>query len=174
MEGKSNVFSIVLLVIIAILALALCIAVGALFLGGGPAEETEAVDEVPRSPQPGSNLPKDSDLASFVLYSQASPGLFNLKAGTTTHVIQVFMNVKYFIKITDLNPEEKIETYLSDIKQLVGSYFQNMSYQDALLPETKEKAREELKDAINELLCRNELYRIDMIYDIVFERWFCQ
>ena len=80
--------------------------------------------------------------------------------------LQYYKNIK--------NAEVKINNNLSEIRELVSTYFQKMTLEEAKAPETKDKARKELTEQINKLLSSETEDGKDLIYTVIFERWLYQ
>ena len=168
MEGK-GLSNVVLLIIIAFLSLTLAVLAGYVFIVGGSPRAAVAVekDEIKR--------PADKDLAQLKLFNEKS--YFNLKVtdGGKTPVILFNMDIKYFKKVKGIKSvDEKINSYITEMREVVGTYFQNMTYEEAKLPETKEKAKKELTEKINEVLLASEKNKKNIVYTVVFEEWFYQ
>jgi len=167
--GEKNKFSIILLVIIAALAIALAsITVYVLVGGGSGTKQTEKAVQITK--------PADSEITTLAIFDKKA---MNLKASDTktssTAVIEISAGLVYYNKVTGIkDTAAKVKTYDADIKELIGTYFQNMTLEDAKKPETKEKAKKELTKQINELLNANEKSKNDIIYNVNFSEWFYQ
>jgi flagellar basal body-associated protein FliL len=174
LEGKSSFFTIILLIIVAFLTLTLAALAGYFFLGGSKTEikviENASIE-----------IPKDEDLASLVVFGEgevSKPEVFNLKNNDTNSipVIQVSVELEYLIKTPKKSsikdPAAKMEKYHGKIKQLIGTYFMNQTLQDVKELHAKEKAAEELKKQINELINENEEDKKDIVYEVIFDKWF--
>lgn len=166
MEGKSRL-SIILLVIIAALAIALAsITVYVLVGGAKDTKETTKTVQITR--------PADSELSVKKIFEKK---LLNLKAGDDkkTSVIQISTEIVYFNKVTGVKDiEAKLTSYDGEIKELIGTYFQNLTLEEVKKPETKEKAKKDLTLKINELLNSNQKTKNDIIYNLNFDEWFYQ
>lgn len=173
MEGKANIITVVLLIIIAFLTLTLAALAGYVFIGANSSKNENPLAETQTQ---SIKIPNDDELALMMLYGE-DPALLNLKSddvsSSTPPVIKVSIEIEYFKKVKGIKVEEKLATYHSRIKELVSTYFQNMTLDEAKDPETKEKASRELTQKINELLNSNEKNgKKVIIYDIVFDEWF--
>lgn len=168
MGGKGSFF--ILLVIIAILTLALTILVGYLFVVAGVSQTRT---EIAQGDITVKHLP-DSELSSRRLFSDKQ--FFNLKCEEDKmSVIQVNVILYYYKKVKGIkNVEEKLSFNESKIKQMIGTYFQKLTLDDVKKPETKERAANELKKAINDYLITNEEQKADIVYEVVFDEWFYQ
>ena len=172
MEGKSSFFNIVLLVIVALLTLSLAALAGYVFIGGGQ-KQSVVIQQV------DTTIPADDELVSLKLY-EGKPKYYNLKvensASNVLPVIQISVELKYFKKApkksTIKDTTAKITAYEGEIKELIGTYFMNLSLNEVKKADAKEKAAEELKKQINELINKNEEVKKDVIYKIAFEEWF--
>ncbi len=173
MEGKGSFF--VLLFIVAFLSLTLAILAGYVFFFSGNDQKAEA--ETVHSEE---KIPKDEDLSKMPLFEGKK--IYNLKntsvegsTGKSLPVIQVSVELKYFIKVKGIkNVEEKIIAHQGAIKELVGNYFLNMTLDEVSQITAKEKAKKELTKQINELLMSSEKDKKDIIYTVIFDEWFFQ
>ncbi|MDP4179477.1 MAG: flagellar basal body-associated FliL family protein [Bacillota bacterium] len=175
MGGKSSFF--ILLVVVAFLSLSLAVLAIYVFVfgghGGSSGNQTKVVEKVKET------TPKDSELAEMALFD--GDKIFNLKSNAaqgstkTISAIRVSIKLKYFIKVDGIKSvEEKVKAYESEMRELVGNYFLNMTLEEVSKPETKEKAKKELKQQINELLLESENIKTDIVYSVVLEDWFYQ
>lgn len=169
LEGKRSFF--ILLVIVAILTLTLAVLAGYILLvAGSPAQpkaETAASETVKR--------PSDEELVFRKLFEEKQ--FFNLKTnpGEKTSVIVINIQLQYFKKVKGIKDvEAKITAYESPIKEIIATYFQGMTKEEAEKVETKTRAKEELKKKINELLTSGQKEKKDIIYSVVFDEWFYQ
>lgn len=173
MGGKGSFF--ILLVVIAFLSLSLAVLAIYVFVFGGNSsgKETKVVQTVTVT------APKDSDLAEVALFE--GDKIFNLKTSPESQeekslaAIRVSIKLKYFIKVEGVKDVAvKLKAYESEMRELVGNYFLNMTLDEVAKPETKEKAKKELKKQINELLLESEIIKTDLVYSVVLEDWFYQ
>lgn len=169
MEGKGNFF--ILLVIVGILAITLAILTGYLFFvtgsTQGKAAEVASEEEIKR--------PAESELLSKRLYEEKK--YFNLKSNNMDKISVLMVNAEifYFKKVKGIRDiEAKIAANESKIKEMMGTFFQNMTLEEAMIPETRKEASKELTKKINECLLSNEKVKDDIIYEIVFDEWFYQ
>lgn len=122
--------------------------------------------------------PTDDKLATKKVFE--SKKYFNLKMGPDNKmaVIQVNAEVVYLKEVKGLknkqDPAKKLEAYDGEIKELIGTYFQNMTLEDAKKPDTKEKAKKDLKKQINDLILSTETVKGEIVYTINFDEWFYQ
>jgi len=169
LEGKGNFF--VLLVIVAILTLTLAVLAGYLFfVAGTPKPQVEVAEETVEMKRPS-----ESELSYKDLFTEKQ--YFNLKSDDNNRisVIMVKMQLVYYKKVKGIkSTDEKISANEGKIKEIIGTYFQNMSLDEAKLPETKRRANRELTKMINEFLASNEKEKQDIVYEIVFSEWFYQ
>jgi len=163
---------IVLLVIVAVLTLVLAMMAVYLFIvAGTPQNNAEsAVHTDINTPQ----RPDADELGYKKLFEEKK--FFNLKSEDNKNpVIQVEVNLVYFKKIKGIkNVEDKITSFESEIKEAIGTYFQQLTLEQVKDPACKKKAKEDLIKEINNLLSSDENKHFDIIYDIVFEEWFYQ
>ena len=166
MESKNT--HVILLVIIAILTLTLAVMAVYIFLvsGSGPnSNKSEVSDEITRV--------KDEDLSVISLFEDDN--FFNLKSDDKLSIIQISAQLKYKKSVKGIkNVDEKINFNLGKIKEIFGTYFQNLTIEDVKKPDAKERANNELVSLINEYLLSNEKYKEDIVYEIEFDKWFYQ
>ena len=173
MEGKGTFF--ILIFIVAILTLTLAVLAGYLFFIGGAPD-----DENPDSQEEVVKVPEPDELGYYNMFEEKK--FFNLRSSEETeqsHIILVNIELIYYLEVLDerkdtIVVEERINAYDSQIKELVGTYFQQMTIEEAKKVETKKKSKEELKKLINELLASGKKPKSDIIYDVVFKEWFYQ
>lgn len=165
MEGK-NRFSIILLVIIAALAVALAGLTIVVLTRGSDAKTTVKTVQTTR--------PADSEIIVKKIFDKK---LLNLKMGDDKKlsVIQISAEIIHYNKVTGIKDiNAKLTTYDGEIKELIGTYFQNLTIEEVKKPETKEKAKKDLTKQINELLNANEKAKNDFVYTLNFDEWFYQ
>ena len=170
MEGRGSFF--ILIVIVAILTLTLAVLAGYLFIFANNPHET--VKDAGMQNETEKKRPAESELAQKKLYNEKK--YFNLKSENgKLSIIQVNVELWYFKKVKGIkSTDEKIALNESKIKQIIGTYFQNMTLEEVRMPETKERSNKELTKMINEYLVSNEKSKEDIIYEVVFEEWFYQ
>lgn len=172
MEGKGSFF--ILIVIVALLTLTLAVLAGYLLLGGSPAK----VQQVSQLQNPlSSSVPSDDKLEKKLLFEDKK--FFNLKnedSSTRISVINVNVELVYFKNVKGIkNVKAKIDAYDNKIKEVIGTYFQGLTLSDVEKPDAKEKAKEELKTKLNEVLLASEKEKSNpIIYTINFPEWFYQ
>jgi len=116
---------------------------------------------------------QDEDLSVISLFEDDN--FFNLKSENKLSIIQISAQLKYKKSVKGIkNVDEKINFNLGKIKEIFGTYFQNLTVEDVKQPDAKVKANEELVKAINEFLLSNEKYKEDIVYEIEFDKWFYQ
>jgi flagellar basal body-associated protein FliL len=171
LEGKSSFF--VLLFIVAFLSLALAILAGYVFFFSGNGNKTEVVTV-------RTEVPSEDDLGSMLLFEGKK--IFNLKTSSvqgeatkSIPVVQVSVELKYFKKVKGIkNVPEKITPHLSEINELVGNYFLNITLEEVSQGTAKEKAKKELTKQINDILKAAGNGKNDIIYTVIFGEWFFQ
>lgn len=165
MEKKSNFF--LLLLIVALLSLTLAGLAVYILIGGNQKQVDTKINENYEK-----TAPKDTELASIKVFGEESK-YFNLKDDEKYKgsFVQLSVELKYFLKVDGLSePFAKINLYLSDIKELIGTYFLNVALSDIKTPEGKKHTKEDLKKEINKLLLRNEeKVKTDIVYEVVLE-----
>ncbi len=170
MEGKSSYF--ILLVIVAFLSISLAfLAIGYFFFdshGSTPEKEIVMVTE---------KIPTDAELAKKVIFEKNN---FNLKktGDKQVAVIVLSANMKYFKDVEGFKNEEeiaaKIDFYGNEINSAIGTYFQGLTLEDVSQADAKQKASEDLKKIVNEILMNNDKKASPLVYSIVFDYWFYQ
>ncbi|HHV98997.1 MAG TPA: flagellar basal body-associated protein FliL [Clostridiaceae bacterium] len=166
MESRSS--HVILLVIIAFLTLTLAVLVGYIFLVSDSGSSSN-ISEVNSEEQ----KIKDQDLSVINLFD--GDNFFNLKSENKLSIIQISAQLKYKKSVKGIkNVDEKINFNLGKIRELFGTYFQNLTIEDVKSPDAKEKANKELVSIINEHLLANEKYKEDIVYEIIFDKWFYQ
>lgn len=166
MEAK-NSFSMVLLIIIAALAIALCGLTGYIFLSNGSTKTVERVVEEPKRPA-------DSEVTIKKLFDKK---IMNLKVSENNKapVIQMSAEMVHLKKVKGIKSvEEKLKNYEGEIKEIIITYFQGLTIEDVKKQDAKETAKKEITKKINELLCSNEESKATIVYTINFEEWFYQ
>jgi len=168
LETKNKAFTIVLLVIVAVLALSLLLFAVIFFAGNNFSNDASSTSN-------SIYIPSDEELSSKLLYGEQS-ALLNLKnenkKSSTPPVIKINIELLYYKKVKGVDAEEKLEIYDKRIKELVSTYFQNMTIEEAMDPETKKKAKDDLINSINEMLLENANINRPIIYNVVFSEWF--
>ena len=167
MEGKGSF--LILLVIVAFLSLTLAVLAGYVFFVGGSHATSEAV-------QKNTTRPDDKDLGSKVIFDKENFNLKNVDANKIS-MIQVGIEIKYNLKIKysdKTTADDKLTAYEGDIEEIIGKYFRNMTLDDAAKPETMDKAKEDLKNAFNDVLTANEKDKSPIVFDVIFNKWLYQ
>lgn len=169
MEGKKSGFFI-LIGIVAFLSLALVLLAGYVFFvpkgADGKGLDKEKIVTVP----------KDNELALVSMFDKNTA--FNLKSSekdNTVHILLVNVHLQYYKELKGIeDTAAKIETNKKKLSELVGTYFQQLSFEDVKKGEAKEKAREDLKEMMNDYLLQNEVVNGELVYSIIFDYWFYQ
>ena len=172
MEAKGSYF--ILLIVVAILTLTLAVLAGYLFLfAGTPQPKAEATETTETAITTAVTRPLDSELAIMKLYTEKQP--LNLKCEPdkkTPPIILVNIQLQHYKKIKGLKSvEEKLTTYEGEIKELIGTYFQNVTIEEALKSDIKEKVKSDLKKKINDLLTASEKEKDEIVYAVIFDDW---
>lgn len=169
MEGKSSYF--ILLVIVAFLSISLAfLAIGYFFFDNNstaPEKEVVMVTE---------KVPTDEELANKVIFEKTN---FNLKKTSDKQVAVIVLSasMKHLKEVEGMKEEEitaKIDFYNKEINSAIGSYFQGLTLEDVSQPDAKQKASDELKKKINEILINNDKKASPLVYSIIFDYWFYQ
>ncbi|EMS71561.1 flagellar basal body-associated FliL family protein [Ruminiclostridium cellobioparum] len=170
MEGKSSYF--ILLVIVAFLSISLAfLAIGYFFFdshGSAPEKEIVMVTE---------KIPTDDELANKVIFEKTN---FNLKKTNDKQVAVIVLSacMKHYKKVDGIKSEEeiaaKIDFYNKEINSAIGTYFQGLTLEDVSQADAKQKASEDLKKIINDILINNDKKASPLVYSIVFDYWFYQ
>lgn len=168
MEGKGNY--IILLIIVAVLTLTLAILVGYLFIiSGAPQQNREVSANIAAQ-----NIPDDSQMGKRAIFDEKK--LVNLKTDNNQiSVIQINGVIKYIKKVKGIkNIEEKLDFYAEQIRETVCSYFQSLTIEQVRDPEFKKKAKQDIKNQLNDLLNSSENSKTEIIYEVIFDEWFYQ
>lgn len=168
MEGKGSFF--ILLFIVALLTLTLAVLAGYLFFvadSSKPAVQT--------TQQAKTIIPSEDKLERKMLFE--SKNVFNLKNDDDKKiaVIQVNVELVYYKQVKGVKEVAKLlEAYDGEIKEIIGTYFQNMTLEDVKDLAVKEKAKKDLTKQINEKLTAAEKEKNDIVYTVNFPVWFYQ
>lgn len=170
MEGKKSFF--IILIIVAFLAIAVLGLTGFILVtqsaGGAQHAQAKPISEEDKRP-------KDEELEKMELFEKEE--FFNLKPTQTekTPIIALIIELKYFKKVDGVKDvHKKVVGYEADMSEIISSYFQKMTKEEAISEQTKMKSKEELKEKINKLLSGSEKEYKDFIYEVTFKKWFCQ
>ncbi|MDR1440662.1 MAG: hypothetical protein LBJ10_11925 [Clostridiales bacterium] len=180
MEKKSNFF--ILLIIIAVLTLIIAVLAAFIVLvgfnspqaataGAGPAAEGGGV--VYAAP------PDESTLATLPLFADRQ--FFNLKnapGSSQLSVCIVDVSIKYFTKVDGIKDvAAKLELNKSNMKEIVSTYFQDLTRDEIDKIATKAEAKENLKSELNEFLIstissdKDRKKVTEIVYEVVFSGW---
>ncbi|NSW89877.1 MAG: flagellar basal body-associated FliL family protein [Firmicutes bacterium] len=166
---------IALLIIIAMLTISVAMLAGYILVFRGAVQNnTETLKDADSNEI---RRPSDNEIEHKKLFDDSQ--FFVLKNGnsmsTKTSVIRVGIDMVYFKRVRGIkNCEEKISFFDSEIKELIGTYFQDKTLEQVKDIEFKKKAKEDLKKMINDLLNSNEKIYNEIIYEVVFYDWFYQ
>jgi flagellar basal body-associated protein FliL len=159
---------------VALLTITLAVLAGYLLLGGGGSSNSSSKTTVQIQTQ--LPMPADSELTNKVLFEDKK--YFNLKpTGDAKSVIRLNVQISYKTKVSGIKDvAKKIEDYSSEIKEVINTYFQGLTYEDVQQKEIKDKAKEDLMKLLNTLLLENEKDAKEnkIIYKISFPDWFYQ
>ncbi len=172
MEGKGSFF--ILIIIVALLTITLAVLAGFLLLGGGGSSNSSSQTTVQIQTQ--LPMPEDSELTNKILFEEKK--YFNLKpTGDAKSVIRLNVQISYKTKVSGIKDvAKKIEDYDSEMKEVINTYFQGLTYEDVQQKDIKEKSKEDLMKLLNELLLKNEKDAKEnkIIYKISYPDWFYQ
>jgi flagellar basal body-associated protein FliL len=182
MEKKGNFF--VLLIIIAVLTLAVAVLAAFIFLVGfnqpsaaaddGAAAQAAADAAAASAVEP----PDEASLTTMKLF--ADKQFFNLKSTDPNKlaVCIVDVSVKYFTKVDGIKDVAAKMTLNEDnLKEIVSTYFQQLTLEDLERIETRAKAKDDLKRELNEFLIStidkaSDRQKVkEIIYEVVFSGW---
>ena len=172
MESKGTFF--ILIIVVAILTLTLAALAGYLFLVQG-APQTK-VDE--KTSVDTKVVPKEEDLSELHLYE--GKRYFNLKNDDPKRIaiIQVNVSLKCYSEFKEgkktVTAEEKISSYSLEIQELIVRFFLLTTIEDVKHPDVFDKAKEDLKKQINELLNEGQKEPKDIVYKVIFSEWLFQ
>ncbi|HOJ09616.1 MAG TPA: flagellar basal body-associated FliL family protein [Clostridiales bacterium] len=162
---------IILLVIIAILTMAVVMLVGYIYVLGAKPNEKQTMyenNELIRRPS-------DEELGIKKLFDEKQFFVLKNENIARQSAIRVGISLRYFKRVKGIkNCEKKINDFESEIRELVGTYFQNVTIDQVKNLDFKIRAKDDLKNQINDLLNSSEKIQNDIIYDVVFDDWFYQ
>lgn len=166
MEGKGISF-IILLIIVALLTMILAGVVIFFLVTSGnqaPAEQGGKVNVQ------SIVKPADDELASRFLFEK---GIFNLRSEDSDkrHIVRVTVSIKYFKEIKGLEVEKKIDSNIEELKEMVGTYFQDLTLDQIKDSKMKTKFKKELTKKANDLLNENESAKNEIIYTFIFSEF---
>jgi flagellar basal body-associated protein FliL len=162
-----------LLVIIAILTIATAMLAGYIFIFQGVLHDNP--ENVRQAGFSEIRRPSDDEIEHKKLFNEGQLFILKNENNTKTSIIRIGIDLVYYKKARGIkNCGEKISLFDSEIKELVGTYFQDKTLEQVKDPEFKKKSKEELKKLINDLLNSNERSYSDIVYEIVFYDWFYQ
>lgn len=170
MEGKRNGLVIALIIIVAILTITVS-ALSIYLLVVNSDSKNDSSTTVASSSTV--NFKPNSENCGNIMLFEESQAL-NLKYNDNEKPVYISMNMELQYYKNIKNAEEKINSRLSEIRELVSTYFQKMTLEEVKKPETKDKARKELTEQINKLLSTETEDGRDLIYTVIFERWLYQ
>jgi len=169
LEGKSSYF--ILLVIVAFLSISLAfLAIGYFFFDNkGSTGEKEVVLVTEK-------VPTDDELANKVIFEKSN---FNLKKTDPKQVAVIVLSasMKHYKEVEGMKAEAitaKIDFYNKEINSAIGTYFQGLTLEEVSQSDAKQKASEDLKKKINEILMNNDKKASPLVYSVVFDYWFYQ
>ena len=180
MEKKSNF--LIFLIIIAILTLIIAALVSFIMLVGinGPAISAEDYNTGGGS---GSYAlagepPDESGLAAVALLEAGKPiNLMTDNASKPSYAL-IEMSVKYFTKVDGVKDvQAKIDLNKANLQEIVTTYFMSMNVEEFSRFETKARAKNELKQELNDFLLttisgeKDRRRANEIIYDVVFSAW---
>jgi len=171
LEGKRNVLVIVLIIIVAILTIAVSMLAGYLMVFSNSNLNNDTDTAVAKS-STATFKPNSENCGNIMLFENSQA--LNLKYNENEKPVYISMNIELQYYKNIKNAEVKINNNLSEIRELVSTYFQKMTLEEAKAPETKDKARKELTEQINKLLSSETEDGKDLIYTVIFERWLYQ
>jgi len=119
--------------------------------------------------------PADDELGHKKLYNESQYFAVQNDNSSKTSILRIGIDLVYYTKGTGKkNYAEKLELFDSEIKELIGTYFQDKTLSQVKDIEFKKQAKEDLKRMINDLLNSNEKVYTEYIYEVVFYDWFYQ
>lgn len=169
MANKSSF--VILIIIIAVLTTAVAMLAGYIFVFEGASQQNQMasinINAVKR--------PSDRELGVKKLYEENQYFVLKSEGSSKQSFIRVGVDIKYFKSVKGIkNCEEKINNFDSEMKELIGTYFQELTINEVKNLEFKIKAKTELKTQINDLLNSSENINNEIVYDVVFYDWFYQ
>lgn len=174
MESKGSFF--ILLIVVAVLTLALAALAGYLFLVAGAPQQGKA--ETNEVSSEHAVVPKE-DLEELPLFEGKK--YFNLKNEDPKKiaVLQVNVVLEYNTKVKIKgvkSMEEEMKHYEAQFRELVGTYFMDVTLTQISTKEGKLKAKEDLKKLMNELIQSGHKEKIEeeVIHEVFLDDYFYQ
>lgn len=168
MEGKRSIVFILIAAVI-ILSIALAVLAGYIFIFAGTANNSEQTSV---SNTYNNKRLNGNEIGYKKLFDQSKA--LNLKSEENKKASIILINLELEYDKSVKNAEAIITRHESKIKEIVATYFQKMTLDEAKDPQIKEKARTDLVELINDMIFEYEGNRTPLIYTIVFDEWFYQ
>ena len=178
LEKKSSFF--IFLIIIAVLTLVVA-ALTAFIVLVMPNQKVAAEASAGGQAQvvvPSVMPPDERYISTMKLFSDRQ--FFNLKNDDPNKisVCIVDVSIKYHNKLDGIKDvQAKMDLNMDNLKEIVSTYFQNISLDQIKQIETKAKAKEELKAEINQFLIstvdkeKDRRKVTEVVYEVVFSGW---
>ena len=166
-----------MIIVVAVLSLTLAALAGYLFIvQGSPANKGEAVAA---STTTVKVAPAKEDLTTVSLYEDKS--YFNLKNDDPKKIAMMQVKVVLICHKTlkekenkKVIVEEKILDYSNEIQELVVRFFLTKTTDDVKSLDVMDKAKEDLRKEINDLLNEGAKKPEEIVYEVVFSQWLFQ
>lgn len=171
MESKSTFM--ILIMVIAVLALSLAALAGYLFIVQGASDGKDGSQNV----MVDKDIPKKEDRITIPLFE--GKRVYNLKSTNEdkTPMIQVAVSLDCYKELKNNKKsvvEEKIESYMQEVQELVVRFFLTKTSDDVRNIAVMDKAKQELADQINNLLNECSEKPEDIVYKVIFSEWLFQ
>ena len=178
MEKKSNFF--ILLIIIAVLTMIIAVLAAFIIIVGinKPAVADVSTPGVTNAYVPGALPPDEQYISTMKLFSDKQ--FFNLKSDDPNKIAVciVDVSVKYYNKLEGIKDvPAKMTLNQDNLKEIISTYFQNITLEQIKEIETKIKAKEELKIELNQFLIstidkeKDRRNVGEIVYEVVFSGW---
>jgi flagellar basal body-associated protein FliL len=118
-------------------------------------------------------MPGDDELSSRVLFDKE---ILNLKRTSSdkSDAVRVSAVIKYYKSVKGIDVEKKLDAHIDEIKEMAGTYFQQLTLKQIEDPNSKDKIKKDLTKESNILLNSNEKTKNEIVYTIIFSEFFYQ
>ncbi len=173
MESKSAY--IILIAVVALLALSLAALAGYVFIVQGSPSEGASFET--NQEQTTIEVPRKDERILINLSDEKRIYNLNCNESGKTCVIQVFVSLDCYKTLKRDKKEdvsEIVNSYSSEIQELVIRFFMTKTIEDVQNIEFMDKAKQELAAQINALLNESEEEPEDIVYKVIFSEWLYQ
>lgn len=167
MESKSN---LVLIIIVAVLSVSLAVLAAYLLLAQGNSDS----GKVEAASVSDKHIPKNEDLVSIPLFSDSTYFALKKTSSDQTPILQAKVTLKCYKTLKRDKKavvEEIVATRSEEIQELVVRFFMTLTSDDVKDVAVLDRAKEDLKNQINDLLNEGEEEPEDIVYNVIFSEW---